>query len=54
MTVIIFEVVAGRTAALIAGGCALVLFAAFWLVLPLTMRDGGGVTRLRRERDAGI
>ena len=40
MTVIIFEVVAGRLAALVSGGCALVLFAAFWLVLPLTMRDG--------------
>ena len=38
MTVIVFEAVAGRGAALVAGGAALVLFAAFWLVLPLTMR----------------
>ncbi len=38
MTVIVFEAVAGRGAALAAGGAALVLFAAFWLVLPLTMR----------------
>jgi hypothetical protein len=38
MTVIIFEAVAGRVAALVAGGGALVLFAGFWLVLPLTMR----------------
>lgn len=38
MTVIIFEAVAGRVAALVAGGGALVLFGAFWLVLPLTMR----------------
>ncbi len=38
MTVIIFEAVAGRVAALMAGGCALVVFGAFWLVLPLSMR----------------
>lgn len=40
MTVIIFYAVVGLYAALIAGGCALVLFATFWLVLPLTMRTG--------------
>jgi hypothetical protein len=40
MTVIIFEAVAGRVAGLMAGGCALVVFAAFWLVLPLSMRTG--------------
>ena len=40
MTVIIFEVVAGRLAAIVSGGVALLLFAAFWVVLPLTMRDG--------------
>lgn len=38
MTVIVFEAVAGRGAALIAGGCALVLFATFWLVAPLSLR----------------
>lgn len=41
MTVIIFDAVAGRTAALIAGGAALFLFATFWLALPLTMRKEG-------------
>ncbi len=40
MTVIIFDAVAGLYPALIAGGCALVVFATFWLVLPLTMRTG--------------
>ena len=40
MTVIIFDAVAGRVAALFAGGCALVVFAAFWWVLPLSMRTG--------------
>jgi hypothetical protein len=40
MTTIIFQAVAGRTAALIAGGCALVLFALFWWVLPFLMRNG--------------
>ncbi|MBX7434762.1 hypothetical protein JDV09_22080 [Mycobacterium sp. Y57] len=38
MTIIIFDVVAGRPAALFAGACALVLFVAFWLVAPMTMR----------------
>ncbi|KGI69604.1 DUF6328 family protein [Mycolicibacterium rufum] len=38
MTVIIFDAVAGLTPALVAGGCALLLFAGFWLVLPLGMR----------------
>lgn len=40
MTVIIFDAVAGFRPALIAGACALVLFTAFWLVLPLGMRLG--------------
>jgi len=39
MTTIIFDTVAGRPAAFIAGGVALVLFLAFWLVLPLAMRS---------------
>ncbi len=38
MTVIIFDAVAGLTAALLAGTCALLLFAGFWLVLPLSLR----------------
>ena len=38
MTVIIFDAVAGLTAALAAGACALLLFAGFWFVLPLAMR----------------
>lgn len=41
MVVIIFDVVAGRVAAFIAGGCALLLFVAFWLVWPLSLRNGG-------------
>lgn len=39
MTIIIFEAVAGRVAALIAGGGALLVFSAFWLVMPLSMRS---------------
>lgn len=38
MTVIIFDTVAGRTPGLIAGACALLLFAGFWFVLPVSMR----------------
>lgn len=38
MTVIIFYAVVGRVPALIAGACALVVFGAFWLLLPLAMR----------------
>jgi hypothetical protein len=41
VTVIVFAAVAGRTAGLIAGGCALVLFAFFWWVLPLLLRTHG-------------
>lgn len=41
MTVIIFDAVAGLTAALVAGVAALVLFASFWVVLPLTLRSTG-------------
>ena len=40
MTTIIFEAVAGRPAALVAGACALVLFTVFWLVWPLSLRAG--------------
>jgi Family of unknown function (DUF6328) len=40
MTVIIFDTVAGRSWALGAGGCAVLLFVWFWLVLPLIMRMG--------------
>lgn len=38
MTIIIFDAVAGLTAALVAGAAALVLFASFWVVLPLALR----------------
>lgn len=40
VTVIVFDAVAGDGAALIAGVCAALLFAVFWMVLPLTMRLG--------------
>ncbi|KWX65594.1 DUF6328 family protein [Mycobacterium sp. NAZ190054] len=40
MTTIIFEAVAGRVPALLAGAGALLLFTAFWLVYPLVMRRG--------------
>ncbi|MET0698193.1 MAG: DUF6328 family protein [Mycobacterium sp.] len=40
VTTVIFDAVAGRTAAVVAGGCAAVAFAAFWLALPLGMRFG--------------
>jgi Family of unknown function (DUF6328) len=39
MTVIVFAAVSGRTPAVVAGICALALFALFWLVLPLLLRD---------------
>lgn len=41
VTVIIFVAVAGATAGLIAGACALALFAAFWWALPLSLRTHG-------------
>lgn len=41
VTVIVFASVAGNNAALIAGACALVLFAFFWWVLPLVLRTRG-------------
>ncbi|AFM18875.1 hypothetical protein Mycch_4157 [Mycolicibacterium chubuense NBB4] len=44
MTVIIFDAVAGLRPALVAGGAALVLFAGFWLALPLGMRLGSRPT----------
>ncbi|OAN39434.1 DUF6328 family protein [Mycolicibacterium iranicum] len=40
MTAIIFDVVVGFVPAMIAGGCALVLFATFWLAWPFSMRTG--------------
>lgn len=41
MTAIIFDAVAGRPPALVAGGCALVLFATCWLAWPFSMRTSG-------------
>lgn len=41
VTVIVFAAVAGSSAALIAGACALTLFAFFWWVLPLILRTRG-------------
>jgi hypothetical protein len=41
VTVIVFDSVAGRTAGLIAGACALALFGFFWWVLPLLLRSHG-------------
>lgn len=38
VTVIVFDAVTNRTAAVVAGSCAMVLFAVFWLALPLLMR----------------
>jgi Family of unknown function (DUF6328) len=39
MSVIVFAAVAGRTASVVAGTCAVALFTVFWLVLPLSLRD---------------
>ena len=41
VTVIVFAAVAGSGAGLIAGACALTLFAFFWWVLPLLLRTHG-------------
>ncbi|MBW0012722.1 DUF6328 family protein [Mycobacterium sp.] len=41
VTVIIFAAVAGATAGIIAGACALGLFGFFWGVLPLLLRTHG-------------
>jgi hypothetical protein len=41
VTVIVFDAVAGRTAGLAAGACALGVFASFWWVLPLLLRSHG-------------
>ncbi len=41
VTIIVFVAVAGRTAGVIAGACALLLFAFFWWVLPLMLRTRG-------------
>jgi hypothetical protein len=40
MTVVVFDAVAGPAAAVIAGICAGVAFAVFWLIVPLGMRFG--------------
>jgi hypothetical protein len=40
VTVIVFDAVAGTAVALIAGAVALVMFALFWLAIPLFMRPG--------------
>jgi hypothetical protein len=42
VTVIIFNAVAGGSAGIIAGACALVLFTVSWLVAPLLLRTRGG------------
>jgi hypothetical protein len=41
VTLIVFAAVAGRAAGLIAGACAMVLFAFFWWALPLLLRTHG-------------
>lgn len=41
VTVVVFDAVAGRTAAIVAGSCALLAFAVFWLALPLVLRSRG-------------
>jgi hypothetical protein len=41
VTVIVFAAVAGSSAALVAGACALTLFTFFWWVLPLVLRTRG-------------
>lgn len=38
VTIIVFAAVSGRTAGLVAGGCALVLFTVFWLIVPRALR----------------
>jgi len=41
VTVIVFVAVAGTTAGLIAGACALAMFTVFWWLLPLSLRTHG-------------
>ena len=41
VTIIVFDAVSGPTAGLIAGACALTLFAFFWWFLPLSLRTRG-------------
>jgi hypothetical protein len=41
VTVIVFASVAGRGAGVIAGVCALAMFAFFWWALPLLLRTRG-------------
>ncbi len=40
VTVIVFDAVAGRPAALVAGAVAVVAFAVFWVAVPLALRIG--------------
>jgi hypothetical protein len=40
VTVVVFGAVEGVTIGVTAGGCALVVFGAFWLALPFAMRGG--------------
>jgi hypothetical protein len=40
VTVVVFGAVAGVTIGVTAGGCALVVFGAFWLALPFALRSG--------------
>lgn len=44
VTVIIFDAVAGHTAAVLAGSCTVAGLLAFWIVLPLAIRLGGHPT----------
>lgn len=41
VTVVVFVAVAGRNAGLVAGACALAMFAFFWWALPLLLRTHG-------------
>jgi len=41
-TLLIFDVVAGRTAGVVAGGCALVVTAVLWMLLPYLVRPRDG------------
>lgn len=45
VTVVVFDAVAGHTAGVVAGGCALVALIGFWVALPLGMRATGPPAR---------
>lgn len=53
VTVLIFDIVAGQPAALIAGLCALVAFIGFWVVFPMRVRTTGGPSQIRRTEPPG-